>query len=131
MTRALIGPCRISPPCIHQHITIIGLSERRPRMGKHGVFSTTILGHYIYRCYRGTAVKLRVFLLFSEMMVCMKLFVKLFLILSEAVSRWFINLQGTSQLVKLKRAQKSYYLQQTRPLCLLIYSMVLYYLTKL
>ena len=27
MTRALIGPCRISPPCIHQHITIIGLSE--------------------------------------------------------------------------------------------------------
>ena len=51
MTRALIGPCRISPPCIHQHITIIGLSERRPRMGKHGVFSTTILGHYT--CSRG------------------------------------------------------------------------------
>ena len=125
MTRALIGPCRISPPCIHQHITIIGLSERRPRMGKHGVFSTTtILGHYIYRCYRGTAAAQQLscgsFLLFSEMMVCMKLFVKLFLILSEAVSRWFINLQGTSQLVKLKRAQKSYYLPATNQASLLI-----------
>ena len=76
MTGTLIGPCRNSPPCIHQHVTIIGLSERRPRIGKHGIqhnfgaagslVFTSFYCHFLSKLHQGSVRELHTILKFER-----------------------------------------------------------------